>query len=242
MFRRKAVLSSRPAKAAGLFLAVGLALSLGGMTSAQADVTGGGTAVDMGSAAAFAVLGSSTVTNTGPTSITGELGVASGTAVTGFPPGEMHAGTVHNGDDQAMKAQTDLTAAYADAASRTPTAQIPAELGGTTLEPGVYASASLSLTGTLTLSGNPTSVFIFQAGSTLVTASGSNVVLTGGVRASNVFWQVGSSATLATNSSMTGTILSYSSVAAQTNSQINGRLMASNGAVTMDTTNVTVTR
>ncbi len=242
MFGNTSKPSSRPSTISAAVLAVGLALSLGGVASAHAGILDGIAPVQMGAAADFAVLGSSTVTNTGPTVVSGELGVASGTAVTGFPPGEVRNGSIHNGDAQAMEAQEDLAAAYADAASRTPTDQIPSQLGGATLQPGVYASPWFALDGTLTLNGNPTSVFIFQASSTFVSGSNSKVVLTGGVQASNVFWQVGSSATLATGSSLQGTVLAYSSVAAQTGSSINGRLTASNGAVTMDTSAVTRSR
>ncbi|MDP9848479.1 ice-binding family protein [Streptosporangium lutulentum] len=145
--------------------------------------------VSLGTAGSFAVLAGSTVT--------GNLGLSPGTAVTGFPPGTVN-GTIHAADATAEQAKTDLTAAYDDAAARTPAATVPTELGGTTVTPGVYTSAAgtFGITGNLTLNaqGDPNAVFVFQAASTLVTASASTVTLTGGAQASNVFWQVGSSA------------------------------------------------
>ena len=121
----------------------------------------------------FAVLGGSTVTNAGPSVITGNLGVSPGTAVTGFPPGGVTAGAVHGADAVALQAQRDVATAYNDAAGRSSTATISADLAGRTLTPGVYTSASsLGLTGDLTLDarGDPNAVFVFQAGSTLTAA------------------------------------------------------------------------
>ncbi len=131
-----------------------------GASAAQAPV-------NLGTAASFAVLAGTTVTNTGPSTINGDLGVSPGSAVTGFPPGTLN-GTQHDADAVALQAQSDLTSAYNDAASRTPAASAPADLSGETLAPGVYKNAtSLGLTGTVTLNaeGNPDAVFIFQAGS-----------------------------------------------------------------------------
>jgi Ice-binding-like len=138
--------------------------------------------VGLGTAQAFAVLAGSTVTNTGPSTLFGDLGVSPGTAVTGFPPGTVN-GTIHAADAVAGQAQSDLTTAYNDAAGRTPPLAVPADLGGLTLTAGVYKSgSSLGLTGTLTLDaqGNPNAVFVFQAASTLITASGSSVKLING--------------------------------------------------------------
>jgi uncharacterized repeat protein (TIGR01451 family) len=197
--------------------------------------------VNLGSAGSFAVLAGATVTNTGATSITGDLGVSPGTAVTGFPPGTV-TGTQHDGDAVAAKAQSDLTAAYNDAAGRTPATSISGDIGGQTLTPGVYrAASSIGITGTLTLNGqgNPNAVFIFQIGSTLITASASRVVLTGGAQASNVFWQVGSSATLGTFSTLAGNILALTSITVTTGVTIDGRALARNGAVTLDTDTIT---
>lgn len=198
-------------------------------------------AVGLGTADSFAVLGGSTVTNTGPSVISGDLGVSPGTAVTGFPPGTVTNGTIHAADAVAAQAQADTTIAYDDAAGRSPTATITADLGGQTLVPGVYRGSSLGLTGTLTLDaqGDQGAVFIFQAASTLITASGSRVALINGAQACNVFWQVGSSATLGTNSVFVGTILALTSVTADTGTSAAGRLLARNGAITLDSNTVT---
>jgi Ice-binding-like len=199
--------------------------------------------VGLGTAGSFAVLAGQTVTNTGPSTISGDLGVSPGTAVTGFPPGIVSNGTIHSADGVANGAQSDLTTAYNDAAGRSPTANVPAFIGaGQTLVPGVYkASSSLDVGGSLTLDagGDPNAVFIFQASSTLVTDSASSVTLTGGAQACNVFWQVGSSATLGTNSSFTGTVLALTSISVQTGDTIAGRVLARNGAVTLDDDTIT---
>jgi len=187
--------------------------------------------VGLGTAAPFAVLAGTTVTNTGPSVISGELGVSPGKAVTGFPPGT--SGVQHKGDAVALQAQKDLVTAYNDAAGRTPVHTVSADLGGQTLAPGVYKAASaLSLTGTVTLKGS--GVFIFQAGSTLITASGSRVKLTGGASPCDVFWQVGSSATLGTGSKFAGTVMALTSIAVQSATSVQGRVLARNGAVTLD--------
>ena len=197
--------------------------------------------VGLGTAASFAVLAGQSVSNTGPSTIGGDLGVSPGTAVTGFPPG-LVTGTVHSADGVANNAQSDLTTAYNDAAGRSGTA-IPAFIGaGATFAPGVYkASSSLDVGGSLTLDagGDPNAVFIFQAPSTLITDSASNVVLTNGAQACNVFWQVGSSATLGTNSNFTGTILALTSISVDTGDTIAGRALARNGSVTLDDDTIT---
>ena len=166
-----------------------------------------------------------------------------GTAVTGFPPGIVSNGTIHSADAVALQAQSDLTTAYNDAAGRSPTANVPAFIGaGQTLAPGVYkASSSLEVGGSLTLDagGDPNAVFIFQAPSTLITDSASSVILTNGAQACNVFWQVGSSATLGTNSAFTGTILALTSISVDTGDTIAGRALARNGAVTLDDDTIT---
>jgi hypothetical protein len=194
--------------------------------------------VPLGTAATFAVLAASTVTNTGPTVLKGDLGLSPGTAITGFPPGHVN-GTVHAADTFALQAQNDLNTAYNNAAGRPATATIPTELGGTTVTPGVYNSAAgtFGITGTLTLNaqGNPNAVFIFQAASTLITASASNVKLANGAKAANVFWQVGSSATLGTNSAFKGNIMALASITVTTGVTIKGRALARTAAVTLDT-------
>ncbi|GAB2844522.1 hypothetical protein GCM10027176_55290 [Actinoallomurus bryophytorum] len=193
--------------------------------------------VALGTAADFSVLGASTVTNTGPTVISTNLGLSPGTSVTGFPPGAV-GGTIHAADATAAQAQADQIAAYNDAAGRTPTTTLAGDIGGTTLTPGVYGStSSLGITGTLTLNGqgDPNAVFIIQMGSTLTTATASTVNLTNGAQACNVFWQVGSSATLGTGSTFKGTILALTSITVTTGVSITGRTLAHNGAVTLDT-------
>jgi hypothetical protein len=192
--------------------------------------------VDLGRAAPFAVLAGTTVTNTGPTVVNGDLGVSPGSAVTGFPPGVVN-GTIHAADTTAAGAQVDLTAAYIDAATRTPTGPLPAAIGGLTFTPGVYnAPAAVGLTGTVTLDarGDPNAVFIFQVGSALTTASGSIVDLINGANPCNVFWQIGSSATLGTGSTFAGNILALTSITVTTGVTLNGRALARNGAVTLD--------
>jgi hypothetical protein len=197
--------------------------------------------VALGSAGTFSVLASSTVTNTGPTVVTGDVGVSPGTAVTGFPPGMVVGGAIHTADGPAGSAQIDLTTAYNDAAGRTTPSSVSGDLGGLTLPPGLYKSTSfLNLTGILKLDGqgNTNSVFIFQIASALTTFSGSQVILLNGAQAANVFWQVGSSATLGTNSIFNGTILAQASVTLTTGAALNGRALARTGAVTLDTNTI----
>lgn len=193
--------------------------------------------VGLGTADSFAVLAGQGVTNTGPTVVDGDLGTSPNPAVTGFPPGTVN-GAIHAADAVALQAQSDLTMAYNDAAGRTPVTTIATELGGTTLTPGVYDSASgtFQITGTLTLDaqGDPDGVFIFQMASTLVTADSSDVNLIGSASACNVWWQVGSSATLGTNSNFTGNILALTSIQVLTNVVVDGRVLARNASVTLD--------
>ena len=200
------------------------------------------TPVLLGAAANFAVLAGTTVTNTGSTTITGDLGLSPGTSVTGFPPGQV-SGTQHVADTTAAQAENDLTAAYNDAAARSSTATIPVELGATTQTSGVYDSpaGTFGITGALTLDaqGDPNAVFIFKAASTLITASASTVNLVNGAQACNVFWQVGSSATIGTGSILQGNILALTSITVTTGVTMNGRALARNGAVTLDTNNIT---
>jgi hypothetical protein len=200
--------------------------------------------VSLGSSANFAVLAGSTVTNTGSTVINnGNVGVFAGTAVTGFPPGIITGGSIHAADAVAGTAQNDLTAAYVDASGRPSNGVLPGDIGGLTFLPGVYtASSSLGITGTVTLNGNgnSNSVFIFQIGAALTTAASNSVVnLINGAQAQNVFWQVGSSATLGTYTMFSGTILAQASITLNTGAVLNGRALARTGAVTLAGNSVT---
>lgn len=199
--------------------------------------------VNLGMATNFAILAGSGITNTGPTTINGDVGTFPTTTETGFGTVTI-IGTNHVGDAVTQGAKTDLVTAYNDAAGRIPATTKSGDIGGQTLAPGVYnSSSSLGITGTLTLDaqGDPNAVFIFQIGSTLTTASSSSVVLINGAKACNLFWQVGSSATLGIGSTFQGTILALTSITATTGVVVNGRLLARNGAVTLDTNSVTVT-
>lgn len=201
------------------------------------------TAPSLGSAQSYAVLGGSTVTNTGPSVIGGDLGLSPGTAVTGFPPGVLVGGAIHAADATALAAQSSLTAAYNTVVGQACTQDLTGQdLGAKVLTPGVYCfSTSAQLTGSLTLNaqGNAAAVFIFKVGSTLTTASGSSVVISNGGSQCNVFWQVGTSATVGSASSFAGNILALTSISMTTGANVIGRALARNGAVTLDTNNIT---
>ena len=200
-------------------------------------------ALPLGAAGSFAVLGGSAVTNTGPSAVVGDLGVSPGTAVTGFPAGLVTGGTIHAGDALSLLAHTDLIAAYNALAGEPSTADLTGQdLGGKRLTPGVYRfSSSAQLTGTLTLDaqGDPNARFDFLIGSTLTTASSASVVLINSADACNVNWQVGSSATLGTDTTFEGNILALTSITLGTRANIlSGRALAQNGAVTLDSNDV----
>ncbi|GEP34786.1 hypothetical protein NSZ01_25540 [Nocardioides szechwanensis] len=222
--------------AAGALLVVGVAMS-GASPAYAADP------ILLGTAESFAVLAGSEVTNTGASVVSGDLGVSPGTAVSGFPPGQVNNGTQHVADAVALQAQNDLTTAYLQAAnSPTDTDLTGTDLGGLTLIPGVYEdTSSMQLTGTVTLDaqGDPSAVFIFKAGSSLTTASGSSVNLINGASPCNVFWQVTSSATLGTGTDFVGTVMALTSATLDTGADVVGRILARNAAVTLDTNVIT---
>ena len=221
-----------------------MVLCLTNASRAAAQTTAPLAPVDLGAAKTFAVLAASTVTNTGLSNINGDLGIWPGTAYVPGTPSATVNGTIHAGDVAANQAQASLTIAYNDAAGRsTAPITVAGDLGGQTLAPGLYKSAStLAITGDLTLdaNGDPNAVYIFQMGSALNVATGGRVVMIGGAQAANVFWQVGSSATLGTYSAFKGTIMAYASITLGTGATLDGRALAQNAAVTLDTNAVAV--
>jgi Ice-binding-like/Bacterial Ig domain len=197
--------------------------------------------VPLGTTSPFAVLGGSAVTNTGPSVINGDLGVSPLTSVTGFPPGIIN-GNLHANDGVAAGAQADLVIAYDNAAGRSSDVTLAGDPVGSTLAPGTYtASSELDLSGDVTLDAHsdPNAVWVFQVGSALKAASGSRILLQGGAQACNVFWQVGTSATIGTGSAFTGNILALASIGLDTGASLDGRALARNGAVTLDTNTIT---
>jgi hypothetical protein len=199
-------------------------------------------AVDVALASSFEILAGSTITNTGATIVGGDVGVSPGTSITGFGPPALFSGVLHMNDFVAAAAQSALHTAYTDAQGRTGAVTLAADIGGTTLRPGVYnAASSLAITGTLVLDaqGNPDAVWIIQIGSTLTTAvNNSDVLLLNGAQAQNVYWAVGSSATLNGGTNFVGTIMAQASITVGTGVNVNGRLLAMTGAVTLDTDTV----
>jgi Ice-binding-like len=193
--------------------------------------------VPLGTANSFAILAGAGITNTGPTTVTGDIGTYPTKTTTGTTSITIHGANHHSGA-VTQGAKTSLVTAYNIAAGEGPTSPIAADLVGLNLGPGVYNSASsIALSGKLILNahGNPDATFVFQAGSSLTTASGSSVKLVNGARACNVFWQVGSSATLGTGSTFRGTILALHSITVTTGVTVYGRVLARNGSVTLDT-------
>jgi hypothetical protein len=196
--------------------------------------------VGLGTAAPFSVLGGSTITNTGPTTMFGDLGLAPGSSVTGAP----HVlGQTYIDEEVATNAKSSLTTAYNDAATRPETGSAGTQLAGQEFAPGVYdASKALLLSSgsvTLNAGGNSEAVFIFQIGSTLITEANTSISLVGGAQACNVFWQVGSSATLGSDTHFVGTIMAKASITAGTGATIHGRLLAQEAAVTLEDNTIT---
>lgn len=226
---------------AGILVASGLACAL-------APAVASASAVNLGTASPFVVLGGSTVTNTGPSVLNGDLGVAPGTALVGFGLPAVVNGATHDDEAVAGQAQSDVTTAYNVAASQ----PVPAgnaltgqDLGGLTLTAGAYGfSSSAQLTGQLTLdaAGNPNAQFVFEIASTLTTASGSSIRLINGASPCNVYWQVGSSATLGTTTAFEGNVMAKTSITLNDAATVQGRLFASTGAITLDNNVVNASR
>ena len=201
--------------------------------------------IDLGEASPYAILAFNTVTNVNNvgTIVTGDLGISPGAALVGFPPGVV-VGDIHAGDVPAADAQVDLLAAYNDAVGHLGAAVLPADLSGLTMAPGLYANATsvMLTTGEVTLDalGDSDAVFLFQMGSTLTTSPGTAVVLSGGAQARNVYWAVGTSATIGTNASFEGTIIAQQAITMNTGASLNGRILALGAAVSLDTNVVVV--
>lgn len=195
--------------------------------------------LSLASASNFAVLAGAAVTNTGETVVTGDLGLSPGTSVGGFPPGILN-GTLRVNDEIANKAKLDLTNAYNDAAGRTSKDMVTlsGNIGGLTLTPGLYKStSSLEISsGDLTFDarGDANAVFIIQIASTLTTTADRKVILSGSASASNIFWQVSSSASFGTTSVFKGTVMALESITFNTGAKLDGRALARNGSVTLD--------
>ena len=234
--RRTRARGSEATRAVALIIS-GLLATSGSAVAAQV--------IALGAAQNFTILGATTVTNTGATTITGNLGLSPGTSVTGFPPGVVVNGAIHIGDALANQAHADAFTAYTQLVGEMPTMNLTGvDLGTLVLTPGVYHfDTSAQLTGTLRLDtgGDPNAAFHFQIGSTLTTGTSSAVVLLGlgGASDPNIFWQVGSSATIGTGTAFNGNILALTSITIVSGANfIDGRALAINGAVTMDTNNV----
>ncbi|WP_171060336.1 ice-binding family protein [Streptomyces montanus] len=210
------------------------------LTSGQALAVA--TPVDLASAKGYAVLAGTSVANTGNSIVQGDLGVSGGSDVTGFPPGIVY-GATHTDDDIAAQAQKDLESAYDDAAVQAPDTAMAGDIGGNTLTPGVYRAAGpLSYTGTLTLDaeGDPNAVWVFQLPSTLTTGTNSYLELRNGAQASNVFWQVGGTATLGADSFFQGTIMASDSISLESGSWIHGGALSRDGNVTLENSVITL--
>lgn len=220
--------------------------TLTGLTVGSLMILGAGPAlaatdVPLATASAFAVVAGSTVTNTGPSVINGDIGLAPGTAVVGFPPGSQATGATYVANPIALQAQADLTTAISSASGQALEFTVPANLGGQNLVAGLYESGGvfeINSGGLLTLTGDADDVFVFRSTSTLITGSASTVLLNG-VDACNVYWVVPSSATLGTSSTFVGTVLAEQSISATTGTTVEGRLLTRIGAVTLDTTTIT---
>ncbi len=223
----------------------GTALAANHVWTFQTGAANGQPNIVLGAASTYAVLAFNTVTNVIDvgTIVTGDLGISPGAALVGFPPGVL-IGASHLGDVPAAAAQAALLAAYNDASGRLGGAALPSDLAGLTFAPGLYKNATsvMLTTGNFTLDaqGDANAVFIFQIGSTLTTSPATQVVLSGGAKATNVYWAVGTSATIGTTCSFKGTIMAASAISMNTGATLEGRLLAEGAAVTLDTNAITV--
>jgi hypothetical protein len=234
---------------AGNALATGAAPNPWTFTTGTA--TTGQAPVNLRSASTFAVIATSSISSTGSVQVNGDVGLHPGTSQ-GIPPAQVN-GTIHVNDPQVVQAQADLLAAYNDAVSRSTNSQtLPGNLGGLTFAPGLYTnSTSVLISGagpgnnvTLDAGGDANGVFIFKMGSTLTTGPGSQVILAGGAQAKNVFWQVGSSATIDTTTAFEGNILAAVSITLNTGAAVQGRMFAGSAggaaSVTVNAASITV--
>lgn len=201
-------------------------------------------AIVLGSSNGFAILAGAAVTSTGATVINGDIGLSPGTAVDGFPPGVLN-GTLRINDEISTPAKLSLTTAYNDAAGRVSIDMVPlaGNIGGLTLTPGLYKStSSIEISSgdvTFDAKGDANAVFIIQIASTFTTTPGRKVILSGGAKASNIFWQVSSSASFGTTTVMKGVIMALESITFDTGATLDGQAMARNGAVTLDGNTIT---
>ena len=236
------------ARTSAAFAAFGIVASVGLMTLASAGPAQAASVlngpIDLGTSSTYGVLAASEVTNTGTTTVVGDIGVDPGSSITGFggAPDGSNTGEVHVSDAPALQAQSDLTTAYNDAAGLTPISTGLAELNGMSLAPGVYSGGELSISdnGSLTLAGTADSIWVFQAASSLTVGSATHINITGGASACNVFWQVGSSASIGTSAQFQGTVMADQSITAATGASVVGRLLAMNAAVTLQSNSITV--
>jgi hypothetical protein len=198
--------------------------------------------VPLGTAGNYAVIAGSTITNTGPSWVSGKMAVSPGTSVTGFPPGTSGAKDIGPSNARANGAKAALTNAFGIAAGETPFTTLPTELGGSTLNRGTYRQGTSGLTGTLILDGQGSTngVWIFQIASTLITgdATGARVRLINGAQPCDVFWKVGSSATIGVSTVFVGNIMALASITMNTGATLNGRAMAQTGFVHLHTNRI----
>lgn len=227
---------------------ISIAISVSFLTAAllPAFTSAAGPVITRGTTSTYAILAGSTITNTGTTSLSGtagsDIGLSPGTSFTGSG-GVSTLGATHLTDTAAATAQLDLTIVYNAALAETVTSTIPTDLVGSTILPGVYNSAAgtFSNSGNVTIDagGNANAVFIFKTASTLITSDNSTMTLAGGAQACNIYWQVGSSATLGISSQLKGSIYADISITANTSAQISGQLLARSGAITLDSNVIT---